>query len=739
VPLQAIPRWRARLRVLVAIAIAGACGTAGAAAQTREAVVVDSVLALMTLPEKVGQLTQWTGIRAGAVGSFLGVHGAAHTREVQRVAVEESRLGIPLLFAHDVIHGFRTIFPVSLAEAASWNAAAVERSARIAAGEAAAHGLHWTFAPMVDIARDARWGRIVEGAGEDAWLGSVLAAARVRGFQGEDLAAPNTVLATAKHFVGYGAAEGGRDYNTVDISERTLLETYLPPFRAAIEAGAQSVMGAFNEIAGVPMHAHEGLIDGLLRRDWGFDGVLVSDYNAVQELMRHGIAGDSAEAAAAALRAGVDIDMVSDVYLRHLPAALRTGQVSGQDLDEAVRRVLRAKYRVGLFDDPYRYSDTTRQRTLTLAPEHIAFARELARESIVLLKNQDGVLPLGRDLGSVAVVGALADSAREMLGNWAAAGRAEDAVTILDGLRRALEPATRVVYARGTGVRAGDTTGFPAALAAARAADAVILVLGETESMSAEANNRARLDLPGAQLELAKRIVALGRPVVVVLMNGRPLSIPWLDEHVPAIVEAWYLGVQMGPAVADVLLGDYNPSGKLPVTFPRTVGQVPLHYDHKRTGRPPVDTLKYTSKYIDVAWTPLYPFGHGLSYTTFSYGKPDLDRTRMGTGDTVTVSVAVTNTGTRAGAEVVQLYLRDDVASSTRPVRQLRGFRKITLAPGETRTVHFRLGPDELGVYVPTGGEGELGFRKVVEPGSFTVFVGGSSLTTNQARFEVVP
>jgi beta-glucosidase len=525
----------------------------------------------------------------------------------------------------------------------------------------------------------------------------------------------------------------------VDISERTLLETYLPPFRAAIDAGAQSVMGAFNEIAGVPMHAHEALIDGVLRRDWGFDGVLVSDYNAVQELMLHGIAADSAAAAAAALQAGVDIDMVSDVYLRHLPAALRAGQVTGQDLDEAVRRVLRAKYRVGLFDDPYRYSDTTRERTMTLAPEHIAFARELARESIVLLKNQGGVLPLGRDLGSVAVIGALADSARTALGSWAAAGRPEDVVTILAGLRQALEPGTRVVHARGTGMAAGDTSGFPAALAAARTADAVILVLGETEDMSAEANSRASLDLPGAQLELAKRIVALDKPVVVVLMNGRPLSIPWLDEHVPAIIEAWYLGVQMGPAVADVLLGDYNPSGKLPVTFPRTVGQVPLHYDHKQTGRPPVDSIKYTSKYIDVAWTPLYPFGHGLSYTTFSYAAPGLDRTRPGVGDTVTVSVAVTNTGTRAGAEVVQLYLRDDVGSSTRPVRQLRGFQKIMLAPGETRTVTFRLGPDELGVYVRSLGAGELGFRKVVEPGSFTVFVGGSSMTTNQARFEVVP
>jgi beta-glucosidase len=718
-----------------------------AAAQTREDMVVDSILRLMTVDEKVGQLTQWSGnwgpsgqttlevradgVRAGQVGSFLSVYGAAYTRALQRIAVEETRLGIPLLFAHDVIHGFRTIFPVPLAEVASWNEAAVERSARIAATEAAAHGIHWTFAPMVDIARDPRWGRIVEGSGEDPFLGSVMAAARVRGFQGERLGAPNTLLATAKHFAAYGAAEGGRDYNTADISERTLHEVYLPPFHAAVAAGAQSVMAAFNEVAGIPMHAHAPLINGVLRGEWGFDGLVVSDYNGVQELMQHGAAADSAAAGAAALRAGVDVDMVSDVFLRHVPGALRAGTVTEAQLDEAVRRVLRAKHRAGLFEDPYRYMDTVRERTVTLAAEHVAFARELARESIVLLRNEGGVLPLARDLGTVAVIGALADSGRATLGSWAAAGRSVDAVTILAGIRRALEPGTRVVFSRGAGVTEPDTSGFAEALAAAQSADAVILVLGEDQDMSAEASSRASLDLPGVQLELAQRIHGTGKPVVAVLMNGRPLAIPWLAENVPAILETWYLGVQMGAAVADVLFGDYNPSGKLPVSFPRSVGQVPVHYNHKNTGRPPAEGEKYTSKYLDLPWTPLYPFGHGLSYTTFEYGEPRLSRTSMGTRDTLALSVAVTNTGSRAGAEVVQLYIRDHVAQVTRPVLELRGFRKITLAPGETQTISFRIGPDELSYY-------DARMQRIVEPGSFSAFVGGSSVDTRQVGFQVM-
>ena len=641
------------------------CLTSCAAAQRPPAVapadtsrmnrLVDSVLAGLTLEEKLGQLTQYRGegtptgpqvaaggedqIRAGTVGSFLGVHGAEYTRRMQRIAVEESRAKIPLLFAHDVIHGFRTMFPVPLAEAASWDVAEVERAARIAALEATAHGLHWTFAPMVDISRDARWGRIVEGAGEDPYLGSILAAARVRGFQGTDLRADTTMLATAKHFVAYGGAESGRDYNTVDVSARTLWEIFLPPFQASVDAGVATAMGAFNEVAGIPMHAHEELIDGVLRGVWDWNGLVVSDYTGVMELIPHGVAADSTDAAALALRAGVDIDMVSGIYLYALPELVRSGRVPEREVDEAVRRVLRAKYVVGLFDDPYRYSDTTRERALTLTAAHRAASREMARKSIVLLKNDARTLPFSKSLGTVAVIGPMADDARSAIGNWAAAGRPEDAITVLEGIRRGVGPSTRVTHAKGVEVQGEDTTGIGEAVELARQADAVVLVIGEREDMSAEAANRATVDLPGRQLDLVKAIRATGKPVAAVLMNGRPLAIPWLADSVPAIVEAWFLGVEMGPAVADVLFGDVNPSGKLPVTFPRTTGQLPLYYNHKNTGRPPSEQERFTSKYLDVPWTPQYAFGHGLSYTTFAYRNLRLSADRIALGDSITVSV----------------------------------------------------------------------------------------------------
>jgi beta-glucosidase len=709
---------------------------------------VDSLLARMTLEEKLGQLTQLvapgnaTGpgaragteadVRAGLVGSFLGVRGAAATRELQRVAVEQSRLGTPLLFADDVIHGFRTIFPVPLAEASSWDPVAVERSARIAAVEATAHGVQWTYAPMVDIARDPRWGRVVEGSGEDPYLGSMMAAARVRGFQGSDLSADSTLLATAKHFVAYGAAEGGRDYNSADISEPTLYEIYLPPFRAAVDAGAQSVMAAFNEIAGVPMHANRHLIRDVLRGAWGFDGLVVSDYTGIPEMIHHGVAGDSAAAAALAIRAGVDVELASRSYLDQLPRLVREGKVDESLVDQAVRRVLEAKYRLGLFTDPYRYSDSTRERARTLTPEHLAAARDMARKSIVLLKNAGPTLPLAKTVGTLAVIGPLADDAASALGPWAAAGRPEDAVTVLAGIRQAVVPSgTRVLYAKGAEARGEDTTGFAAALRVASEADAVVLVLGEDRDMSGEASNRSSLDLPGVQQHLAERVQAIGKPVVVLLMNGRPLSTPWLEAHVPAIVEAWYLGVQTGPAVADVLFGDYNPGGKLPISVPRTVGQVPIYYNHKPTGRPPDPADHFTSKYLDVPWTPLYPFGYGLSYTTFAYDELRLSAARIHRSDSVGVSVRVTNTGSRGGDEVVQLYLRDEVASLTRPVRALRGFQRITLAPGEARTVTFTLRSDDFAFPGPD-------LRPVVEPGFFTVGVGGNSASLEERRFELV-
>jgi beta-glucosidase len=730
---------------LLALA-AGATAQQPIAPPQREQAFVDSVLATLTLEEKLGQLTQYRGrgsetgprvmeggevqIREGMVGSFLGVHGAEYTREMQRIAAEESRTKIPLLFAHDVIHGFRTIFPVPLGEAASFDPEAAELSARIAAVEAAAAGLHWTFAPMVDIARDPRWGRIVEGAGEDPYLGSVMAAARVRGFQGEDLTANNTVMATAKHFVAYGGAEGGRDYNTVDISERTLYEVYLPPFQAAVEAGVESIMPAFNEIAGIPMHAHRHLIEEVLRGRWGFDGVVVSDYTGIMELIPHGVAADSTEAGILGLRTGVDIDMVSGIYLSAMPAAVRAGRLREGWVDESVRRVLRAKYRLGLFDDPYRYNDAQREREWTLTTEHRAAARDVALKSMVLLRNEGNVLPLSRNIRTLAVIGSLADSQRVMIGSWAAAGQAEDAITPLAGIRAAAGGETRVLYARGAGVTDADTSGFAEAVRIAREADAVVLFLGEHHDMSAEAFNRTSLDLPGVQEALARAVIAVGKPTVGVLLNGRPLSVQWLHDNVPGILEAWFPGVEAGTAIAQVLFGDYNPGGKLPVSFPRNVGQVPVYYSHKNTGRPPSETEKYTSKYMDVHWTPLYPFGHGLSYTTFRFSDLLLDRATMTASDTLTVSVNVTNTGTRAGDEVVQLYVRDDVGSITRPVKQLRGFQRVHLEPGASTTVTFRIMRDDLAFY-------NAAMQHVVEPGWFTVWAGPSSAEGIEARFEV--
>ena len=735
----------ARLSIVGAALILSVASAAAQATTSRAARFVDSLLARMTLEEKLGQLTQLPGrwgdtgpvvpeggegeIRRGQVGSFLGVFGAGYTRRMQEVALQ-SRHKIPLLFAHDVIHGFRTIFPVSIAEAASWDPQAVEHAARIAAIEATAAGLHWTFAPMVDIARDARWGRIVEGAGEDPYLGSIMAAARVRGFQGTDLSAPNTMLATAKHFVGYGAAEGGRDYNIADIPEVTLRDIYLPPFHAAIDAGAGSVMASFNEVAGEPVHASERLIDGLLRAEWGWNGVLVSDYTGVLELIPHGVAADSASAGALALRAGVDVDMVSRIYLNKLAPLVRSGRVAMRDVNAAVRRVLRAKYDLGLFADPFRYSDTTRERQTLLAAEHRAAARALARKAIVLLRNEGRALPLSKSLGTIAVIGSLATDARSSIGNWSAAGRAEEGVTVLEGIRRAV-PSARVVHARGADSATADTSGFAEAVRVARDADVVVLVVGEHQEQSAEANNRAFLGLPGAQEGLVRAVRGAGKPVVVVLMGGRPLAISSFADSVPAIMHAWYLGTEMGNAVADVLFGDANPSGKLPVTIPRTVGQVPLYYNHRNTGRPPVANQKYTSKYIDVPWTPLYPFGHGLSYTTFAYRNLRLSAAAMRPSDTLIVSVDVTNTGDRVGDEIVQLYIRDEVGTLTRPVKELRGFRRITVQPGETQSVSFALGSKDLAFH-------DAALDLVVEPGFFRVYVGSSSERVEEARFELV-
>jgi len=717
----------------------------------------DSVLKLMTLDEKLGQLTQSPGIgtqngprapeggekliRAGRVGSFLGIFGAEYTRELQRIATQESRLKIPLLFALDVIHGFRTIYPVSIAEAASFDPARVEFSARQAAVEATAHGLHWTFAPMVDIARDPRWGRIVEGAGEDPYLGERMAAARVRGFQGGDgalnLGAPDAMLATAKHFAAYGGAEGGRDYNTVELSERTLWETYLPPYEAAVKAGAAIVMSSFNDIGGTAAHASDWLLGDVLRGRWGFKGLVVSDWAGIQELVAHGVAATRGEAGILALRAGVDVDMSDGIYADSMAAAVRSGRLPEAFVDSSVHRLLRLKYALGLFQDPYRFSDVARERRFTLAPEHLSAARVAAREGIVLLKNANKTLPLRKDLRTIAVIGPLADDARSALGNWAADGRPGEAVSALAGIRSAVGRSTRVIHVRGAPVDTADTTGFALARNAASQADAILLVLGEREDMSAEAASRASIELPGSQLDLARTVIRAARlssggaskPIVAVLMNGRPLAIPELANEAPAVVESWFLGNQHGNALADVLFGDYNPGGKLPVTFPRATGQIPIYYNHRNTGRPADSAAKYTSKYLDLPWTPLFPFGYGLSYTTFEYINLRLSSQKIGAGDSLEVAVDLRNTGDRAGDEVVQVYVRDDVASVAEPVRALKAFRRVTLRPGETRTMAFKLGPDSFALY-------DKRMRRVVEPGTFTIYVGTDSNTLLSSRFE---
>ncbi|HEU5057961.1 MAG TPA: glycoside hydrolase family 3 N-terminal domain-containing protein [Kofleriaceae bacterium] len=731
-------------------ALSAACGTSIAPERSERpsgasppgASRIDSLLARMTLEEKLGQLTQLEGawdapggpkiddryramIASGEVGSFLSVFGADFTRELQTIAVERSRLGIPLLFAFDVIHGFRTTFPVPLAEAASWHPEAVERAARVAAVEATAAGIHWTFAPMVDVARDARWGRIVEGSGEDPYLGMVMAAARVRGFQG-DLSAPDTMLACAKHFAAYGAAEAGRDYNTVDISERTLREIYLPPFRAAVDAGVATRMSGFNDLGGTPASAHRGLLDGVLRREWGWRGFVVSDWESVGELVKHGLAADRAEAGRLALTAGVDMEMVSKIYIRELVAEARAGRVPMAAIDRSVRRVLAAKQRLGLFDDPYRYSDPAREKARILTPEHRAAARAMARESIVLLGNRGRVLPLAADtLRTVAVIGPLADSQQAPLGPWSVPGRAADVVSVLAGVRAAL-PKARVLHQAGEGPAEQR-----AAVRLARRADAVILVVGETDAMSGEAKSRSDLRLPGRQLELARAVIAANPRTAVVLMNGRPLAIPELAAEAPALLETWFLGVETGGAVADVLFGAHNPSGKLPVTFPTATGQEPLYYNQKSTGRPANDKVVWSSKYIDAPIPPLFPFGHGLSYTRFEYAGLVISPEAPAAQGTVAIEFTVKNAGDRAGVEVAQLYVRDPAASATRPVLELKGFARVELAPGQTRTVRIELPVAMLAFH---GAD----MRRAVEPGEIQVMVGASSADLRlRGRFSI--
>ena len=702
--------------------------------------IVDSLLRVMTLEEKVGQTVLFTSdwsvtgpsmrqgyiddIRAGRCGSIFNAYTADYTRKLQEIAVNETRLGIPLLFGYDVIHGFRTIFPINLGMSCTWNPAAIGRSARIAAKEAAAAGLHWTYSPMCDICMEPRWGRISEGAGEDPYLGSLIAAAMTRGYQGQDLAADTTVLACIKHYAAYGAPLAGRDYNTVDMSERWLREYYLPPYKAAVRAGALSVMASFNELDGVPATANKHLLQDILRDEWGFTGFVVTDYTGIPEMVFHGYADDDEDAARLAMNAGVDMDMQGAAYMNYMTDLVRSGVVKESTLNEAVRRVLTVKAKLGLFEDPFRYCSPEREKSETLTDENKAEARAIAAESMVLLKN-DGVLPLKKGV-KTAVIGALADSKDDLLGSWRGAGEVESVpASILD----AIKEVTPVVYAEGCKEIGDDRSGFSSALAAARGASQVVLVIGEDCQWSGEAASRSDIHIPGVQSELLEKLAAAGKKVAVVVLNGRPLDLSAESETAGAILEAWYPGTMGGYAVADVLFGDVNPSGKLSVTFPRTLGQVPIYHYAKNTGRPYRYTgAKYESRYLDVPNEPLYAFGYGLSYTTFKYSPITLSADNFSGSGNLEARITVTNTGTCDGIETVQMYIRDLVGSVTRPVKQLKGFTKIALRPGESREICFTIDRCTLSFYRADMTWGP-------ESGGFKIMIGGSSDNVQEASF----
>jgi beta-glucosidase len=736
---------------------------------------VEGLLARMSLAEKIGQLTQYSAgtmtgpgtgrtdyddlIAEGQIGSLFNLVGAKLTNRYQRLAVEKSRLHIPLLFGYDVIHGERTIFPVPLALSCSFDPELVQQVARVSAEEASTDGIRWVFSPMVDIARDPRWGRITEGAGEDTYLGSVLAGAYVRGYQGGDLRKGDTVAACVKHFAAYGAPNAGREYNTVDMSELTLRQVYLPPYHAAVNAGAATVMSAFNPLNGVPATADPFTLTKILREEWRFDGFVVSDFGAVRELIAHGVASTGAVAARKALSSGVDMDMMSDLYRTRLAGLVTSGELPAPVVDEAVRRVLRVKFALGLFDRPY--ADET-QPPYAATPEKRALARKAAEETLVLLKNGANpvpyagkALPIAKNTTSIALIGPLADSPIDMLGSWQAAGEPKDVVTLRTALQARCDAAkTKLFYAKGTEILTDSEAGFDHAVDAARKADVVVLALGESAAkMTGESSSLTRLDLPGNQERLLETITQLGKPTVLVLFDGRPLAIKWAAAHVPAIVEAWYPGIEAGPAVADILFGDGNPSGKLTATFPRAVGQEPLFYNQLPTGRPaddidlshpPTGEDKYFSRYIDETNAPLFPFGYGLSYTTFAYSQVTLSEATIAADDLVhpkrhhffapasdiRVTAQVQNTGRVAGTEVAQLYIRNTGGSVEEPVRELKGFQRVTLQPGETRQLEFTLGFNELAYY-------NLEMNRVIEPTEYQVWVGGSSEATLGAQFEV--
>ena len=726
---------------------------------------ITELMGKMTLEEKLGQLnlpasgdiTTGTAsssniaekIKEGKVGGLFNIKSAEKIRDVQKIAMEQSRLKIPLIFGMDVIHGYQTMFPIPLGMSCSWDMELVEKSARIAAQEASTDGINWTFSPMVDISRDPRWGRVSEGSGEDPYLGSQIAKAMVKGYQGDDLRKNNTIMACVKHFALYGAPEAGRDYNTTDMSRIRMYNEYFPPYKAAVEAGVGSVMTSFNEIDGIPATANKWLMTDLLRKDWGFNGFVVTDYTAILEMVDHGL-GNLKDVSALALKAGTDMDMVADGFLNTLKESLEQGKVTLQEIDQAVRRILEAKYKLGLFEDPYRYCDLNRAKTEVFTPENRQAAREIAAQTFVLLKNEKQTLPL-QGKGTIALIGPLADNRENMPGTWSVAADFQKSVSLLDGMKKAVGNRAKIVYAKGTNVVSDPQLdarisifGKPTkwdhrsqkemiaeAVAVARKSDVIVAAVGESAEMSGEASSRSDINLPENQRELLEALLATGKPVVMVMFTGRPLSISWEKTHVPAILNVWFAGTEAGDAIADVLLGKVNPSGKLSTTFPQNVGQVPLYYNHKNTGRPLPDGTwfqKFRSNYLDVSNDPLFPFGFGLSYTTFDYKNLKLSDSSLTAGGKLTVSVEVTNSGNYDGAEVVQLYLRDLVGSVTRPVKELKGFQKVFLKKGETRTVEFTLTENDLRFY-----NSDLKF--VSEPGDFKVFVGTSSANTLEAGF----
>ncbi len=753
-----------RMQALAASLVVVAAGLQAQKAPRDMDRFIDQLMKKMTLEEKIGQLNLpvtgeiTTGqakssdvakrIRNGEVGGLFNLKGVERIREVQRQAVEESRLGIPLLFGMDVIHGYETIFPIPLGLSCTWDMKAIEESARIAAVEASADGISWTFSPMVDVSRDPRWGRVSEGNGEDPFLGAAIARAMIRGYQGKDMSRNDEIMACVKHFALYGASEAGRDYNTVDMSRQRMFNEYMLPYQAAVEAGVGSVMASFNEVDGVPATGSKWLMTDVLRKQWGFDGFVVTDYTGINEMIDHGM-GDQQTVAALALNAGVDMDMVSDAFSGTLKKSVEEGKVSAAAIDAACRRILEAKYKLGLFDDPYKYCDVNRPKKQIFTKEHRAIARKTASESFVLLKNE-GVLPLSKK-GTIAVVGPLANTRSNMPGTWSVAAVLDNAPSLVEGLREVVGDRAKVVTAKGSNLigdadyekratmfgrelhrdNRTDRELLDEALKVAAGADVIVAALGESSEMSGESSSRTNLEMPDVQRALLQELLKTGKPVVLVLFTGRPLVLTWEEEHVPAILNVWFGGSEAAYAISDVLFGDVNPSGKLTATFPQNVGQIPLFYNHKNTGRPLQEGRwfeKFRSNYLDVSNEPLYPFGYGLSYTTFAYSDIHLSSTEMSADGELTATVTVTNTGSRDGAEVVQLYIRDLVGSVTRPVKELKGFEKIFLKAGESRKVSFSITPELLKCY-------NYDLQFVCEPGDFDVMIGGNSRDVKKARF----